>query len=177
MHPMPLTVAQVVSATLNALKGWMGTVGMDVTNSAGNTDLPIVIDQALRALGYAVATPLAPSDTDLQPVPDGRLDLLLGVVRLYTLRTCLGRFSDVNEQAGTDKQEWENLGKRMQAAAESLAKDLLERYGFGKRRRRHPRVGAMAAGTPWPPSPPPPMSAPPYPPGTPYTPPSTWFNP
>jgi hypothetical protein len=174
---MALTRAQVEQAIVNSTSGFMSGVGMAVTYTGSNADLAQPIDNAMRALGYAVEIPLAPSDTDLQAVPDARLELLLGVVRLFTIRACVGRFAEIDEQAGTDEQKLDQLGKRMQAEAAALAEDLLNRYGFGRRRRRHPRIGQLATGT-WPPPPPPPMSRPPYPPGTPIGGgPSPFFNP
>ncbi len=161
---MAITVEQLETHIIAQTSGYLSQCKMVVVANGSNPDLAAPITDAMRALGYGLTNPIVPSDLDLQGVPDNRLDLLLSVVRLYTLRACLGRWAQVDETVSLGSQKLNQLADQLQAAIESLTKDLLNRYGFG-RRRRPPKVGRIQSGNVWPNLPPPPCSAAPWPDG------------
>ena len=177
---MPMTRAQCETVIISRVGGWMRAVGMDgFTRDGSNVDLADPIGQMMRSIGYSMTDPINPSDADFTAIPSTSYEQALSVATLFTMRSILGRFSDVDEWAGTDKQSWDDFGKRVQSAIDDYQEDLKNRYGFGYRQRRTPRVNRIAAGSTWPSVPPPPASTPPWPPGTyrgPYGPSGT-FNP
>lgn len=162
---MAITVAQVESLTVAETAGFLAKCGMSAVKDGTNPDLAAPIANALRALGYGLLSPAAPSDTDLMAVADDKQDLYLGVVHLYTLRACMGRWAKVDQTVSLGGQKLSQMAEQLQKAYDTLAKDLLDRYGFGRRRRRQPKVGRIAAGNTWPNLPPPPSSAAPWPAG------------
>lgn len=177
---MSMTRAQCETVIISRVGGWMRVVGMDgTTHDGGNADLADPIAQMLRSIGYSTLDAINPCDADFAAIPSSNYEQALSVATLFTMRSILGRFSDVDEWAGTDKQSWNDFGERVQKAIDDYQEDLKNRYGFGYRQKRSPRVNRIQAGSVWPNMPPPPASVPPWPPGSYRGPfgPSGTFNP
>ena len=154
-----LTRADAEISIISRLRGWMAQVGMDVTTVNGtNLDLADPLSATLRAINLSTADPITPVDSDFAQVPDGRIDEVLAIAQLFTMRSILGRFSSVDEWAGTDKQHWSDFGRRIQTGIDDLQDDLKNRFGFGLRQTRGPKLQKIAINKQWPPNPPPPLT-------------------
>jgi hypothetical protein len=162
---VPILVADAENYAVANASQWMALCGMNTTAGGANPSLAVPIAAAVRALGEPVAAGLTPADADLAAFGDDRADLFLNVVYLYTLRACMGHWGKVDTTISMGSQKLDQLFQQLKAAYEMLAADLLARYGFGRRRRRNPKAGAVIRGTTWPPPPPPPATAGPWPEG------------
>lgn len=174
---MAATRADVESMLLRACKGWMIACGLDGTTQNGsNADLAVPIAFAVRTLGLPVAAPLNPSDAEIAAIPDGSFDFFLTLATYRVIQTCIRNYAEINQTVGLNKQEFDDLSKRMRMEADALHLELTKMYGFGKRSGNQSRVGTITAGDTWPVGPVPPIGPAPYP-QTPYTRRSGRFNP
>ena len=165
---MPVTVQQTETILISRVGGFLAQCGMSTLASGYNTDLADAIASAVRSLDCAVANPAVPADSDLAAISDAKQELFLCVAHLYTIRTCAGRLAKADQKLSIGEVKFNQLYEQLKAEYLRLQADLLERFGFG-RRRRSPKVGSITQGNTWPPLPPPPSSQPPWP--ATYTPP------
>ena len=162
---MAITRAQTEKILVSRVGGFLTRCGLSVVSTGANPDLADPIASALRALGESLADQSSPSDVDLQQVADDRMDLFLGVCTLYAWRACYGAWAKNYQRISLGEQKFKQVADEIMAAHDLLRQDLLDRYGFGRRRRRRPRLAAIQTSNAWPPLPPPPSTSAPWPAG------------
>jgi hypothetical protein len=163
---VPITILETETLVLLRTRQFFTRCGMSTAATGSNPDLAGAIGDALRALDRPCANPVQPVDADLQVIGDGDQDKFLRVVLLYTLETCQGRWGLVDMTMSLQEQKLDQLFQQLETMRDMVSADLMERYGFGLRRRRQPKVAAITQGNTWPSLPPPPCSSPPWPPGS-----------
>lgn len=108
-----------------------------------------MLGEALRGLGIYPADPTDPQDADFAPVAADRVDRLADVAELRGLRMVLGNLDELDEQVGTDKQDWTKFAEHVRLLANDLEARCEARYGVSG-----PSVGFasfdLGFGQPWP---------------------------
>jgi hypothetical protein len=96
-------------------RAWMhDPIGFAVRNSGGKT--------------FNIA---APTDEDVQSVPDANIDQAMDLCELRLLETCLGNFARTNVTAGEIRQDWAVLYKQMCDRVISLRKRTASLWNIG----------------------------------------------
>lgn len=162
---MAITRAQAEKILVSRVGGFLSRCALSVLSTGANPDLADPIASALRALGKTLSDQANPADGDLSQVADDGIDLFLGVATLYAWRACYGAWAKNDQRISLGEQKFKQVADEIMAAHDVLRQDLLDRYGFGRRRRRQPRLAPIQTSNSWPPLPPPPSTSAPWPAG------------
>ena len=107
---MPPTIAQIEQRLIRRIGSKLAAVGLDGSTVDGtNPDLVDPIAAGLASLGITAASVAVVVDADLVAVEACAVPQLLDVATLRGLETVLGNWTDPDQMADTDNQQW--LGK------------------------------------------------------------------
>lgn len=130
---MPLTRAQFESVLIDRCSAALAVVSRDSTTVDGtNAALSDPIRSALDSLGYAVADPTSPADSDLAAVPTTSYSLLFDLGERRTLETVLNHWTRVDEKYGQDSQALSQYADQLRVRIADLDRKIVApRAGMG----------------------------------------------
>ncbi len=115
-----------------ANKGLLELVDIPTATDGTNQAIGLVLDDALRRMGYSVSLTGNPSDADLAFVPSRRIPLFYQLANLLLLEFILGTMNSLpDEWASVNKIEW------------GRAIDALERRIAREQKRLDPVLGTV----------------------------------
>lgn len=147
---MALTRANVEAVLIGRCAAALAAVSLDSTTVNGsNAALADPIRTAIRSLGYSVADPITPADSDLAEIPNTRVEQLLDLAERRVLETVLGRWTAVDQKFGQDSQSLSQyaiqLEKRVAALTAKI--DAPSRVSSGGSVVRTIKAGKTPPGT------------------------------
>ena len=137
---MPLTrlIAEKILVGPDMLSGRLGRravmARLYVPSAVALGAIPAVgamLGEGLAALGIYPADPTDPTDADLARVADADLARLADVAELRGIESMIGNLDELDEQEGTDRQDWTKFAEHLRARANDLRARLDARYGVG----------------------------------------------
>lgn len=130
---MALSRAQFEVVLIDRAAAALAMVGRDSTTVDGtNAALSDPIRSAMESLGYAVADPTSPADSDLAAVPTTSYGLLFDLAERRTLETVLNNWTGVDEKFGQDSQANSQYVRQLQARIADLDRKIAApRSGMG----------------------------------------------
>lgn len=129
---MALTRANVEAILIKRVGKLMTAVGLDGTTVSGtNTDLNDPIGEAIRHLGYTVASITSVADVDLLPVTIAQYSELLDVAELRTLYSIQGNYTLVDVTIGPRDERLSKLADVIEKAIARKERLTSNLYGVG----------------------------------------------
>lgn len=129
---MTLTRVMVETVTIARRGVQLAFVGMDgITVTGANSSLNDPIASAVRALSGTTADYSTATDTDIQTIPNDKIDGIFDVTEYFVIRTILGHYTKVDITSGPFKANLSQFAKGLRDDMENLKKKMQDEWGVG----------------------------------------------